>query len=406
MMVTLLALVSGAAAAPFSGCTFFKQRLANHSWPGGTDTGCAQFHVQSQACVKFKVVGYTVVTYQGDLVTGRLPEYFIEVTPHFGKSVFTEDPDGAQLSVQLDTATEYWKAQLGIAGAPDQVVAGANESDPTSPGQFLFGRAVKVPYGTLTWSQATIGVNAGAAGPAVCYESLSEYSPEVWSDKEGHAETGIAGIVNAVASDVCMLPGTAIPANLIDPPALDVVEPCAVPATREQILIGMGRPDSEVADIAINPSTMCAGRFGPLLPRTGWVADADELTAAQHVAYKTASIGKDHFNAGPGIEMDDRWQMVWPPSLNPLAGQCFIPGVERPLVEMVPLVNMPTVPLTDGPFMRPGPATEGKSPYVFAVWRRFTKCVEPGQGAIWQAELAALRSARMAACSAAPDSMP
>ncbi len=248
-------------------------------------------------------------------------------------------------------------------------------------------------------------MNAGGIGPPICFESISEFSPEVWSDKEGHAEAIVAATVNTVASELCMLPGLALTSDVMDPPAPDLVEPCASPASRAQILGGMGRPDSEVADIVLAPTTACMGRLGPLLPRTGW-SQGDDLTAALTTAYRTASIGKDHFMAGPGVEADDRWQIVWPPAANPLEAQCFRPGIERPLVELLPAVNLPTLPFTDGPGSRPGAAREGSSPYVIAVWRRFAQCVEPGQGAIWQAELAAARTARQLSCAATPDFMP
>lgn len=402
-------MMTWALAAPFDGCTFHRSRLAQASWPGGTGRGCADYRVQANGCIKTKVIPPTVVTYQGDLISGRAPEYFIEVTPHFGESVFARGVEGAPLAAQLEAARQYWEAQLNSGWVPKAAQGGVSSesNDPEMASQFWHARVVKVPYALPTWGWPEHHVtNVGPVGPAPCFLALSEFTPHVWADTPNNPESTLAGILNgALGTSMCnLVPGLAFVSDLTDPPRPDSpIAACALPVTKEQVTTNMFVPGSEVSDVIAAPSTMCAGRLGPLFPRSGWTNYGDELNQAQLAAYRMASIGKDHFLSGPGVEAQDRWQVVWPPAANPLEANCFVPGAERPLVELLPAVSLPLIPATDGPNQQPTRGgKEGSGSYVFAVWRRWTKCVEPGQGAIWEAEMNIVRGLRQAACRANP----
>lgn len=401
-MMTLLAMT--ALAMPFDGCTFFKNRLARHSWPeqsleGG---GCANYQIEELACQITRNVGGVPVTYPGDRVSGRYPEYFLEVTPHFGTSIFTSEADGRRLGRQLDGATQFWKSEKNVGQLPDWMLGGTARRpiSETENALLWHARALRVPYGVVNWSWPQIGVVAtGAAGVPTCFLGISEHSPAVWSDAPLHPETWLAGVFNPL--NLCGLPGVAQLNNRIDPPGVRPFEACSRGVRRGAINLGTAMPDSEVADAFINPLLSCAGRFGPLFPRTGWVSDAnDDLTNAEKVAYKFASLARDHFISGPGVEAGDRWQIVWPRAGNFEQASCFVPGAERPVAELQRSVHLPQVPFTDGP------EGENRSSIVIAVWRSFSKCVEPGQGTAWRSSLQATREARVQACFPNPLPVP
>jgi hypothetical protein len=134
------------------------------------------------------------------------------------------------------------------------------------------------------------------------------------------------------------------------------------------------------------------------------VHTSNEWDAVQTIAYRMATLSEDHWLTGPGIEGGDRWQLVWPPATSPGAHSCYRPGELRPLEALTngPL-EWPELFGSDGP-VRPGGTSvasyaEGGSGYVFAVWRRFERCVEPGQGLLFSADISVLQPARVALCS-------
>jgi hypothetical protein len=378
---------SQAHAAPLHGCTFYKSRLVASSWPGGMNTGCANFEVQPLSCTKTKVVGPTTISYPGDVVSGRLPAYFIEVTPHRGYSIFTIDPDGAVLRVQMGAADAYWEQTLAsmfpAAAAVTDLIPlsenGTHEDSPGNNGGLLFGRTLKVPYAGLAWSFPSVGVASGSVFPT-CFAGISEFTPGTWSDVPGHGEQALAALQAPLATAV---------------------------------MGSVWEPTSEAMEGFTNPQDVCAGRLGPHLPRTGLVNTSSEWDAVNTIAYRMATLSEDHWFTGPGIEGGDRWQLVWPPAMSPGAHSCYRPGELRPL-EMLTNgpIEWPELPLTDGAF-RPGGTSvvgygEGASGYVFAVWRRFEKCVEPFQGPLFAADISVLQPARVALCELmnSTDNMP
>ena len=396
----------------------------------GCRRGCANFNVQPLACEKSKPTPLGVVTYPGDVVSGRLPAYYIEVTPYQGWSVFAQDPfDGFALKAHLEAAQWHWKSVMaqryaGLSTVVDAIPFsgdGAHNSMPGDNGGMLYGRTIRVPYGAIAWSFASIGVAGGSVAP-VCFDGISEMSPAVWADLPGHGETSMALSHAVWTGSFCdkewsglYAPELPVHSPLGSPWDLDSTRNwCAFPQTTPLVVAGVWQPTSEAIEplTTLNPRKVCAGRLGPHLPRTGRVNTTNEWDAANLVAYRIATLSEDHFLSGPGMEPGDRWQLVWPPALSPGAHQCFRPGAVQALELATdgPVVA-PELPGTDGP-VRPGGTlatyARGGGSYVFAVWREFSKCVEPGQGALFTAELALHHPAAVAACTLAnaTDGMP
>lgn len=415
-------LFSGASAAPLHGCTLLKERLRLTSWPGGLHTGCANFQVEPFSCTKTKILGPVVVQYAGDRVSGRLPAYFIEVTPQRGYSIFSQDPDGAVLKAQLAAADTFWEGTLSsifpVAGAIASLPFadnGTHEDLPGNNGGMLFARTIKVPYAGLAWSFPSIGVASGSLFPT-CFSGISEFTPHTWADVPGHGEQALAAVQAPLAAVLCNkdFSGILLPeVTFGDQYDLDGIRNvCAFPTWPPAVMAGVLEPTSEAMEAITNPQKVCAGRLGPHLPRTGIVNTSSEWDAVNTIAYRIATLAEDHWLSGPGIEEGDRWQLVWPPTAIPTGSTCSRPGAVR-LLETVTNgpIEIPELPGTDGP-VRPGGAiaayAEGGSGYVFAVWRRFEKCVEPFQGELFAADLTVLQQARLAACTAmnATDGMP
>lgn len=406
-------IVAEALGAPLHGCTFYKGRMVAESWPGGLGTGCAHFKVEPASCIKRKVIGGVVVEYPGDVVSGRLPAYFIEVTPQRGFSVFTQDPDGAVLRAQMTAADNYWQSTLsalfplaGALGALPFAGNGTLEDRAGQNGGTLFARTIKVPYAGLAWAFPSIGVASGSVFPT-CFSGISEFTPHTWADVPGHGEQALAAAQSPVAAVMCNLPtaGIYLPEVLIDSPfdADPLRNICAFPTGPVAVGVGVWEPTSEAMEALTDPRKVCAGRLGPHLPRTGVVHTSSEWDAVNTVAYRMATLAEDHWFSGPGIEPGDRWQLVWPPTASPGGNACFRPGAVRG-VEFFTNgpIEIPEIPLTDGP-LRPGGTvvaySEGGSGYVFAVWRRFEKCVEPFQGELFAADLAVLQPVRAGLCT-------
>jgi len=98
--------------SPFHGCTFYKARLALQSYAGGQPfLGCANFSTVNgrNGCTKTKGVCPFCVVYSGDDVQMWVPDYFIEVTKHVGRSVFAEAVDVPSLKLHLQLASKWWE---------------------------------------------------------------------------------------------------------------------------------------------------------------------------------------------------------------------------------------------------------------------------------------------------------
>ena len=99
--------------SPFHGCTFYKARLAPQSYGGGLPRlGCANFSAVNgrNGCSKTKGVCPFCVVYSGDDVQMWVPNYFIEVTKHVGRSVFADSVDTLSLQGHLKLAAKWWES--------------------------------------------------------------------------------------------------------------------------------------------------------------------------------------------------------------------------------------------------------------------------------------------------------
>jgi hypothetical protein len=168
--------------------------------------------------------------------------------------------------------------------------------------------------------------------------------------------------------------------------ALPAPVPCALPLTA-----GTQEALALTGASATNPLKQCMGALGGLLPRTGWT-DGDPWTAAQRVAWRTASLAEDYFRARVGVRERDKWQVIWPRMTVP---RCFAPG--SPLR---PSTVDPTSLLVRTPGYDTEPPVGHPAEFVFAVWRERTKCLEPWEAAAVEAEILTYPAVHGAACAA------
>lgn len=89
---------------PINACTNYKPRLISFF------DSCAEFSAITgrNGCTKTKGVCPACVTYPGDHLQMWLPDYFVEVTPHIGRSVFAENAAGSALNLHLKAAMAWW----------------------------------------------------------------------------------------------------------------------------------------------------------------------------------------------------------------------------------------------------------------------------------------------------------
>lgn len=406
-LVLVLAWRNSADAAPFHGCTFYKSRLDGWSWPGGLHTGCADFSLDYGACRKVKCFLFGCITYSGTLFTGWFPEYFIEVTSRVGKSAFADAKDGGLLQKQMEKAKESWREHGDVN--PTASHARQDIHDNQMDSKLLFARALSVPYGTIGWSFPNVDKSAGSVGP-LCYRAISEYVPETWADDLDSGDRELAAAWSSLTTPACLLGAPIVGAiNTIagaagggssDDSSIDIK--CALPLSASiqkiKALTGVS---------AYNPAKQCMGVLGPLLPRTGWTNASDTYTAAQQAAWRLASLSEDYFLTDIGVQLSDKWQVVWPVIPRP---QCFTPGSLLRTSTLEPTTFMGDR-FSGSPVPIPGtdvPKNQGLSDYVFAIWRKYEKCLEPWDGVAARVDFSVLHSVRSAACSVlnSTDGMP
>jgi hypothetical protein len=388
--VGMATLSSQAHSAPFHGCTFYKSRLKEWSWPGGLNTGCANFSLNSGACQKVKCIATACITYSGTLFTGWIPEFFIEVTSRAGKSAFAETSDGSLLKEHLAIADKKWREHGDINPTP--IGARQELHDGEIDAKLLFARALSVPYGAVGWSFPVVGISGGQAVPT-CYRAISELVPETWADDTDSGDRYLAAKWAPVTSKMCTMGAVVngVIGSVGGGSSGDVKCAMALSAKLQQTKAKAGAS-------AYNPMKQCMGVLGGLLPRTGWTADSSHpYTAAQQIAWRLASLSEDYFNTGIGVQGDDKWQVIWPAMIR---AECFAPGSLLRTSTMEPSTFFsPRLDL---------PENEGLSDVVFAIWRKHTKCLEPWEGVAAQADFNGLQAVRSAACAEinANDGMP
>jgi hypothetical protein len=388
-------------AVPFHGCTFYKERLQAWSWPGGMNTGCAQFSATFGACTKQKCGFWGCISYSGYWVQGWLPDYFLEVNSVMGKSAFSDSLDGVSLRKHIEIAKKWWRSNLGNV-MPFEVGVRSHSYELSSDHKLLYARALSVPYGTVGWTIPTIGSSAGSAMP-VCYKAISELAPATWNDLLTSGDRKTAAVWSPLTALVC---GLGAPVAGAGQTAKQIISKFPIPTGT--------MPDSGLPGGCAQPLPVwaqeaggltgqgaaaphCMGALGALLPRTGWVWASDQFNAHQQAAWRIASLAEDYFHQGIGVQPEDKWQQVWPAV--PRA-QCFIPGgLDRPN-NFEPSTYtgdrmtgvFPPIPFSDTPYR------QGLSDAVFAVWRKRGTCLEPWEGVAAIADIEAAYFMRLASC--------
>jgi hypothetical protein len=396
MLKLTLAVLAGlyatvaAAVTPFNGCSFHTARLAAGSW------SCAQFNIAYSACTIVHCAGPFCISYPGELFTGYMPDYFIEVTNRAGKSAFTTS-DAPLMRQQMVNAANVWKAgsgsiftggvkpgdAYGIRTTREHPRAASNYS-------FWWGRSLQVPYGPLGWELATMGFQGGAAAP-MCFTAVTEFAKETWiDDLTASGDRVLATMWAPITAPACTL-GAPLLGAVAEIPAIAPTgnapdfNGCAF-----QLGSDWQRYMAATGADAYNPAAQCMGVLGGLLPRTGFT-NGDDWEAAQRVAWRTASLAQDYWHSGPGMKPGDRWQVLWPPITMPT---CFAPGsLTRPTTAD------PTSVLVRGPGYDTTGTPKSKTEFVYAVWRKRSKCLEPWDAPGVALEISTYQAREAALCA-------
>jgi hypothetical protein len=378
-----------ASATPFHGCTFYSPRLVTGSFAGGAPrSGCAEFSVVRgrSGCTKVKGLCPACVTYAGDHLEMWLPDYFIEVTEHFGRSVFAEGGDGAVLKKHLAAGEAYWRSTLGV---PTTRGLSRGMNSASSRESFWHARILTVPYGAAATTFSPLSASIGRGLPG-CFSGLSEFLPAQWNTNL--ADAPYAAAWAPVGVPLCLLPAGATAMAGLDAARNAASRigasgsagaggvggdfACANPVSAKEALAKNANPGSDaLAPLTLGPAEiarkLCMGSWGNLLPRTGWIVSEDPTMAALMAAYRFQSAAADlHLNGEVRMRADDKWQVVWPPVV---PQTCFRPGEPFGLTTF-PKLEAPDAKATEE--LKTGSIKKGQF-YLVAVWRRRSTCEEP-----------------------------
>jgi hypothetical protein len=175
----LLATPVSGYSAPLSSCTFYKPNLLAQTFTNGAPRmGCAEFSavLGRRGCRKVKGTCPLCVRYPGDHLQMWLPDYFIEVTKHVGKSIFTSLPTGPLLSKQLSLA-QAWTDQAVVAPSSAVLSNGAHSTSGSS--SFWHARIITAPYGVEVNNYPPLRTPSGTGFPH-CFSAISEFYPSQW----------------------------------------------------------------------------------------------------------------------------------------------------------------------------------------------------------------------------------
>lgn len=368
---------------PFNGCTFYKPRLAFESFANATDFGgCANFSaiLGRNGCKKTKGPCPACVVYPGDNVQIWLPDYFIEVTKHVGRSVFAESIDGKALAQHLKLASSWWSSHT--FGGSNPLLSNGTSSD-SARESFWHARILTVPYGSLVSNYPPLGASKGVGLP-FCYSAISEYLPDQWNYNLSDGPYAVAWA--SVGGPLCLTSlGAAASGAIAEAkskiggigrfPGVPMTSfQCATPVGAQEGLAKNTLPSSDtMSPITSGDITkLCMGSWGNLVPRTGWIASEDPHMSAMLAAYKFMSIAGDfNLNSELKLRNDDKWQIVYPPRIG---GRCFIPG--SPLKDFPPAADDPLSRTVDE--LDPTSSLKNQT-YIIAVWRKRESCEEPLQ---------------------------
>lgn len=377
--VAALAMLAAAraSAVPLHGCTFWESRLAAES------QRCASFNIAWNACTIVHCSPFGCISYPGERFSGWMPEHFVEVTNRAGKSVFTA-ADAPACSLQMQQADATWQARGDLVGLR------TTRETPSTGAEFSmwFGRTLPVPYGPVGWALASLRDTAGSPAPT-CFSAITEFAAETWADRLDSGDRRLAALWAPLTAPACTL-GAPVASLTTSLPGASATVPAAVPCAMP-LATGVQEALALSGASATNPLKQCMGALGGLLPRTGWT-DGDPWTAAQRVAWRTASLAEDYFRADVGVRERDRWQVIWPRVPVP---RCFAPGSL-----LRPSTFEPTSALVRGPGYDSAPPLGRPAEFVFAIWRERTRCLETWEAAAVEAELLTYPAVHGAACAA------
>lgn len=371
-----------AHSVPFHGCTFYKPQFIPYSWPGVQGAGCADFKSVYGQCTIVHCGFWGCISYAGNKVSGYIPDYFIEVTKKSGRSSFAESLDGAGLNSQLQLAQKYWDLNYPpVAPVVGQTGTSQTIEDVKSVYQHLsYARMITVPYSDPLWRFRGLDPPKGSSIPT-CFQGISEFDPTTWNDDPvRNPDFAISAALSSVSAAVCLSSAGSTSQGAIAT-ARGVISGLSIPTGNRTGIetqgfgancamavpswYGSAQSIQTAANFLADPTKLCMGYMGALLPRTGKISASDNWTASLESAYRMASLTQDHFNNGGGIG-DDKWQIVWPRVAAPY---CFAPGGLD-----TPHEGTDTSLKT---FADEFPAAQGLDDMVIAVWRKRESCLEP-----------------------------
>ena len=243
-----------------------------------------------------------------------------------------------------------------------------------------YARMLPIPYASLVTSGTGMGtfspygsMRGNKTAVPGCYDGISEFDPGEWV--WGGDDTLLASSYALLATPACMV-GGGIPAaafyeasSTAKGEAMSQVGSLKIPDFNPSSLgaecdrprapnEGLVRNFQGGAD-AIDPSKMCMGSLGPLLPRSGKITGTDRYRTAEIAAIKFMSmLGDSTGNFQFHLQGEDKFQLIYPKSTMPT---CFNPGG---IIEFSRYLAMEE-------------RTAGQDVYVFAVWRRNDTCLNP-----------------------------
>ena len=386
------AVATSTITSPFNGCTFYKPRLALESFAGASDfAGCASFSAVNgrNGCIKVKGVCPACVKYNGDHLQMWLPDYFIEVTKHIGRSVFAESGDGViQLAPTLGLALKWW--EIGTASVTNPLFSNGTQS--TSGRESVWhARILTVPYGAFANNYYPLKPGKGIAIPT-CFSAISEFFPAQWA--YNLSDGPYAAAWAPVGSTLCLTSGGALVAGALAEAKAGISKvtssasgnipgnpiQCATPVGAGEGFLKNALPSSDTLSPLTSGdlSKLCMGTWGNLVPRTGWIQSEDPHMSAMMAAYKFMSLAGDfHLNGDLKLRPDDKIgrascrERVYPPRIG---GKCFTPG--SPLKDLPPAADNSAYREADE--LAPLSALKNHT-YIIAVWRKRESCEEPLQ---------------------------
>lgn len=335
--------------------------------------GCAEPKHHKSTCTKVKGVCPACITYSGDQGSIYLPEFFIEVTNKWGKSMFDSSP---VLSEHLDLAKEYYESKNMVPGFPSGFTDNGG-LDEESGSYFWHARIISTPYNeSLIYPYVKV---PGSVAP-ICFSGLSEFVFDQWH--LGESDDYYTNLQKNISMKACMLPGSSAlgASGSIIPDGSSSGFGCAHPVGGSSGRVLNAAPTSD----SLNLTSMCMGELGSLLPRVGRVLSTDKFRSAISAAWKFSSLTRslNPMSQG-GMRADYKWQMVYPKSSRT---NCFYAGS---------ISDHPPAPMEYR-------GTENTDTYVFAIWKnRKTSCLEPYVGYnIWKGAVDIEHQAFTAICKA------